>query len=500
MRKKIPVILKKIKERLLSAKRPVVYIIGFCVFTGVQLFLSPIALKLDMSEGQAYTLSASTKKVLKKITKPMTLKLFVSTDLPTRLIPIKSDAVDLLNEYRKEGNNKIQIVSVDPKKDDKISAEATDIGIQELQFSQLEKDKYQVATAYLGLGIYYNDQKMSIPQLTDLSNLEYNLTSVIIKLTQQKTPKIGVIGDDQLAQGQTDAYLTVGTLLYQQYGITPLQLESMTEKGIDSSYNALIVFDNRSKKYTDEETDLLKKYLSNGGKILLFVDGVWVQDSLETVPADHNLNSLLQDWGVTVEKNLVLSTSAELINFGSASQQFMTLYPFWFRTNNFYSKTGPLSNIESVTFPWGSSIAITKKPNITATILVKSPPVSWIQKDPFKLNPQEIPQPAKKETKTYPLIARLQNKKNGELIVIPSSRFVEDRFLTQSGGNVEFVFNIVDNFASGGALSGIRSRSVSFHPLPQIEESQKDIFKYAMMFLLPGLFSLYGVWRLMKRG
>lgn len=500
MKKKITTIFNKIKARLLSAKRPVVYIIGFCIFTGVQLLLSPVSLKLDLSEGHAYTLSSSTKKVLKKITKPMTLKLFVSTDLPTRLIPIKSDVVDLLNEYRKEGNNKIQIVTVDPKKDDKVSGEATDIGIRELQFSQLEKDKYQVATAYLGLGVYYNNQKMSIPQLTDLSNLEYNLTAVIIKLTQQKTPKIGIMGDDQLAQGQTDAYLTVGTLLYQQYGISALQPDSIKEKGIDPSYSAVIVFDNRSKKYTDEEINILKKYVSNGGKMLLFADGIWVKDSLETVPADNNLNLLLRDWGVTVEKNLVLSTSAELINFGNSNQQFMTLYPFWFRTNNFYSKTGPLSNIESLTFPWGSSLTITKKPNITSTILVKSPPVSWIQKDPFKLNPQEIPQPTQKETKTYPLVARLQNKKNGELVVIPSSRFVEDRFLTQSGGNVEFVFNIIDNFASGGILSGIRSRSVSFHPLPQIEDNQKDIFKYGMMFLLPGLFGLYGVWRLLRRG
>jgi len=500
MRKKIASFIINIKNSLSVVKRPVLYIIGFGIFTAVQLLFSPIALKLDLSEGRAYSLSASTKKVLQKINKPLTLKLFISTDLPTKLIPIKSDVVDLLNEYRKENSGKIQIISVDPKKDEKILTEAQDIGIQELQLSQLEKDKYQVAKAYIGLGIYYNDKKMSIPQLTDLSNLEYNLTSVILKLTKETISKIGIIGDDQLAIGQNDAYMTIGALLFQEYNVTPIKIDALSEKEIDPSYNAIVVFDNRIKKYSDEEVSLLKKYVSNGGKMLMFADGVWIQDSLSSVPADHNLTSLLSDWGITLEKNLVLSTSAELINFGNANQQFLTMYPFWLRTNNFHSKTGPLSNIDSLTFPWTSSLSLAKKAGISSTILVESPPLSWIQKDPFKLNPQEIPQPTKKETKSYPLIAQLQNKKNGELVIVPSSRFVEDKFLTQSGGNVEFVFNIIDNFASGGMLSGVRSRSVAFHPLPQIDDNQKDIFKYGMMFLLPGLFGIYGAWKLIKRG
>ncbi|PIY72401.1 hypothetical protein COY87_01205 [Candidatus Roizmanbacteria bacterium CG_4_10_14_0_8_um_filter_33_9] len=500
MRKKISNQIIRIKKMLKKVKRPVLYTIGFCVFTAIQLVFSPIALKIDLSEGHAYSLTPSTKKILQKINKPLTLKLFVTSDLPTRLIPIKSDVIDLLNEYRKEGNNKIQIVSVDPKKDEKIGLEAQDIGIQELQFSQLDKDKYQVATAYLGLGIYYNDKKMSIPQLTDLSNLEYNLSSVILKLTKQEMPKIGIIGDDQLATGQNDPYLTIGSILFNQYNITPLKKDTTAEKEIDPVYNALIVFDNRTTKYSDDEVTSLKKYVSNGGKLLVLADGIWITENLSTETANHNLFSLFSDWGIKLENNLVLSTSAELINFGNAGQSFLSLYPFWFQTNNFYSKAGPLSNIESLTFPWGSSLSLTKKPGITSTILVQSPPLSWVQKEPFKLNPQEIPQPTKKELQSYPLVVQLQNKKNGELIIIPSSRFVEDKFLTQSGGNVEFVFNLIDNLVSGGALSGIRSRSVVFHPLPQIDDNQKDMFKYSMMFILPGLFGIYGIWRLMKRG
>ncbi len=488
------------RNALSTMKRPAIYSLGITTFFILQLLISPIGMKIDLSEGKAYSLSPATKKILKQISKPLTVKLFISSDLPPRLTPVKSDILDLVNEYKREKPTRITISVVDPKKDKKILEEAQKLGIQELQFSQLEKDKYQVATAYLGMGMYSGEKQMSIPQLTDLSNLEYNISSLVTKLTQKTRAKIGIIGDTQLTTGQESAYSAIGSLLFKEYEISPIDLSSISEQKIDTSYQAIILLDNRSSSYSSEQIKLLNDYSVNGGKLIVFADGVWVQNSLTADVASHNLFSLFKNWGVTLEKNLVLSASAELINFGNESQQFINLYYFWFRTNNFPLKTGPLSNIESVTFPWGSSVTVAKKPGITSRILVQSSPQSWVQTSSFQLNPQEIPLPTEKDLKTYPIVVQLTHKKNGELTLIPSSRFVEDRFLSRSSENIELVFNLIDNAVSGGMLSGIRSRSVQFHQLPPIPENQKDIFKYAMMFLLPLLFAIAGSVRLIRRG
>ena len=40
---------------------------------------------------------------------------------------------------------------------------------------------------------------------------------------------------------------------------------------------------------------------------------------------------------------------------------------------------------------------------------------------------------------------------------------------------------------------------VSFYPLPGLPESQKDMFKYINILLLPALFGLWGGVRLFKR-
>jgi len=64
---------------------------------------------------------------------------------------------------------------------------------------------------------------------------------------------------------------------------------------------------------------------------------------------------------------------------------------------------------------------------------------------------------------------------------------------------LDFILNAIDTFSSNGALSGIRSRIVSFYPLPDLSDSQKDIYKYMAILLFPLLWGIYGVIRLMKR-
>jgi ABC-type uncharacterized transport system involved in gliding motility auxiliary subunit len=97
------------------------------------------------------------------------------------------------------------------------------------------------------------------------------------------------------------------------------------------------------------------------------------------------------------------------------------------------------------------------------------------------------------------LIAYAKNQKNkGEIVVIPSTRFVQDGYLGRSG-NLDFMINLVNEFSSGGALSGIRARAIQAYPLPNIAPGQKDLYKWSNILLLPLIFAAYGVLRLRKR-
>ena len=87
----------------------------FLLFVAMFIIFSFFPVRLDFSKGSAYTLSPATKKTIQKNSKNIDISLYVSSDLPTRIIPLRTDVVELLQEYRRGGKN-IKVNIIDPKK------------------------------------------------------------------------------------------------------------------------------------------------------------------------------------------------------------------------------------------------------------------------------------------------------------------------------------------------------------------------------------------------
>lgn len=489
--------------KLQNRDRQLIFVVVIALFLAVNILLSGISLRLDASRGKAYTLSASTNKILHNLDDLVNIKFFASSDLPARLIPVKTDVADMLEEYKKEAGNKIQLKIVDPKKDENALKEAREAGIPELQFSQLEKDKYAVTNSYFGISLAYGGKSDIIQQVTGVDSLEYNLTASIYKLTRKNLPKIGIAGIGQTDNPNDDPIASFRNVLTQQFEIENLDL-APTLKKIDPAFQTLFVFTSEGKKFSPEELKLLREYLNNRGKIIFFADTVSVGSNLVASAADNGLKPLLAEYGLTPETNLILSTSSEMVNFGSGQFNLLLPYPFWLKTNVFNPDSAYFSNISQLTFPWVSSLKIQKKSGLEITELVKTTNKSWEQTNKsaeggFNLNPQTLQPPAGNELKTFVIVAESAKKSGGKIVLIPSGKFIQERYLGSDSGNLEFVLNIVNSLASGGSLAGIRSRAVSFYPLPDLPESQKDIFKYSNILLLPLLFAVWGGVRLLKR-
>jgi len=486
--------------RLEKLGQPLIYLLSIIVFVGINIVFGLIPLKFDFSYGKSYSLSTSTKKIIKNLDDVLNIKFFVSSDIPTRFLPLKNDVLDFLNEYKKEGRGKIIVKVLDPKKDNQALNQVQEAGLPQLQFSELQQNRYQVAAVYFGLVLSYGTKKEMIPQVTNLESLEYNLTSLIYKMTKKELEKVAVLGKKEEFDQQNDDLFSFKKVLRQQFILDFIDVpRDSSSKDIDKTYKTVIVFDDNKKEYDQQEITAIKNYLNQGGKAVFLVDGVWVLDNLQTTEAKHNLFSLLSEFGIELKKDLVLSTSAELVNFGNQLFQFITPYPFWVKTNIFANKEPHFSNINSLLYPWVSSIELKNKNNIKPIALVYSTKKSWLQKNSFVLDPQNIPDPQQSDLKQYIVSVYAKNKNNGELIVISSSRFVLDRYLNRTTDNLEFLLNVINNFAAKGALSGIRQREVAFYPLPDLSENQKDIFRYLNIFLLPSCFAIVGFFRLWRR-
>jgi ABC-type uncharacterized transport system involved in gliding motility auxiliary subunit len=378
----------------------------------------------------------------------------------------------------------------------------------------MDRDEFAVKTGYFGLVIYYGDEKEVVSQVGEIGDLEYNLTSAIYKLTKKEAINVAIMGQAdvdlppdisaQLGQQMPQSKLQIfREELKKQYEVEQLNI-STESSSIDEKYKTVLVFDDGMKSYDGQEIEALKKYIKNKGKAIFFVDGVWTneQQGLTTASASSNLRELVGQYGVNVKENLVLSEAAELVNLGSADGGFPVIrpYPFWIRTNNFAKDSPYFSNVNQAIYAWTSSITLDEEKNGYKTKdLIKTVGRSWEQKDDFVLLPDSIPSPEEDDFKEFILAAQAENNKGSKVIVIPSSRFLLDQFVQRSEGNINFILNVVSDFASGGALSGIRKRVVNFYPLPEMPKMQQDVFKYANILLLPAFFGIFGAMRLMKR-
>ena len=294
--------------KLQGKERKLIFVVIVALFLLANLLISNISLRYDSSSGQAYTLSPATKKILKNLDDIVNINFFASSDLPARLVPLREDVTDILSEYKKSGKGKIQVRITDPKKDEKATSLVNEAGIPELQFSQLEQDKYAITTAYFGISLTYGGKQEVIPQVTDFENLEYNLTSAIYKLVRKDLAKVGIVGQPTTANPAETTLSNLRKILGQQFSLEDLDISSgATTTKIDSSLKTVFVFATNTKEYEDQEIKVLTNYLDNKGKVVFFLDGVWVSDNLTTSAAGHNLFTLVQEFGITVEKNLVLS-------------------------------------------------------------------------------------------------------------------------------------------------------------------------------------------------
>lgn len=489
---------------------PVIIAASIAIFLMSNYLLSQFSLRLDLSQGKAYTLSTASKNTLNKLDKNATITFFVSSDIPAMLQPLKREVLDLLQEYDKS-SGKIQLKVLDPKTDANAKKQADEAGIQPLPFQQLQQNQYQVTNAYFGVLIEYNNQKEALPQVTEVETLEYNITTALYKLSRKELPRIAIMGYEESFMPGGDQVSLLRQVLSRQFTVESITLPPPAgtdaeptptpEKpfAIDQKYNAVLLSVQPGRTFDDAEIAALKTYLNNKGKVIVLMNGVGVEEQLTTTEAPAKLLVLLKEYGLNVQKNLVLSTASELVNLGQQGQSLLFSYPFWILSNQFAKDSSYFSGVGMVSYPWASSVTIEKKKGYQAKELIFSSRESWTQQGSFILDPQQIPQPKQSDIKPFLIAAESKKENGGAVLFIGSSRFIEDRYLSPRSQNLGFVLNVLNDYASAGALSGIRSRALSLFPLPDLPRQMQTVYQYMNIILLPAIFAIYGVVRLYKR-
>jgi len=492
--------MKKIKAFMstLSNKGLVIATLGILIL--LNYIVSFFPLRLDLTQDQRFSLAPVTKDILNNTDDIVTIKLYISTQLPNQVLPIKQELDSVLAEFERVSSGKIQVQTVVPDAPDK-EQEAASLGIPKLQFSGFEREKLQVQQGYFGGVIEYGGKSETIPVFEEGANYEYLLISSIKRLTSNNIPTVAFT----TGHGEVEQIAIANQLLSRDFNVTTQVLVVTEGENIAISDNvSTLVVVGSTQVWQEQEKQILRDFVNSGKSVLLAVEGVEVTENLQAFPVDHNLNDTFSALGLSLNSDLVVSASNEIANFRTATNIFLTPYPFWIRIQPAgVNKDIPaLSQLETAMFPWASSISI-QGPSLNKSkeqpfILMQTVPQSYTMNENFNLDPsQDFSLDI--ETKGKVVAAATQTSTGGKVALVGDSDFISDAGFQREQANAVFFVNLVDWLSSDAALSSIRARGISYRPLTVLSDSMRDTVKYGLIAVVPVLALILGFIRINKR-
>lgn len=502
---------KKVKKSDFSIT--VLLIVG--ILAVLNFFSYQIFFRGDLTQNKIYSISQASKKTVANLDDIVNINAYFSDNLPSQVMLIKQEVQDILAEYEAFSNGKVKVNFIDPNDDEDLQKKLRNIGIPQLTFDVFERDKRQLVNGYMGIAINYGGKTETIPAIkSDTTDLEYQITTSIKKVTSESIATIGYLS----SQGTADLNQKLTAVAKKLQDLYVLKEINLTEEDakIDDDVDTLIIV-GPQEDFNDSQLRAINSFLLRGGALLALVDGTVMGDGLVVSKNSVNFIDYLEKYGLQVHRNLVADVNSGVASFSQGFFSFSTNYPFWPKINNagFAKDFSAVSSLESVVFPWVSSIDILPAAGQAETVkLAKTSDKSWQESENFNVNPQQNLSP-KGEQKSFTVAVSLRgqvpnafstddnkndNINDARIIVVGDSDFAYDNFIGTSPENLTFFLNLVDTLTLDEDLISIRSKASPNRPIKEnLSYGTITAIRYLNVFGITVLVLIYGLGRYFLR-
>lgn len=317
---------------------------------------------------------------------------------------------------------------------------------------------------------------------------EEDLTNALIKATRAQKKAIYFLeghGEGSLDEAGDNGYSTLKTELEKLGYEVKKQTLALGDRFPKDC--ALLVVPGPQKDLVSNEYETLKAYLAGGGRVLFMVD----PETATGLPA------FLAGYGFKLDNDLVVDTVSRLLG-GDYFMPVVTEYEPHAITTKFSYATF---------FPYARSVEVgeTKPEGATVTVLAKTSPNSWAERelnqkevkfDPAKDKQGPIGLAAVETFKTKPAAApaeapRAGEEKEARLAVIGDSDFVKNRYYGLSG-NGNFFLNVANWLTEESDLIAIQPKTQTPRTIA-LTPSQGRLLFLVSVVILPLAVLLLGV-------
>lgn len=425
--------------------------------------------RIDCTEGQIYTVSDATLKILSGLKIPVQVNLYITPkdQMPTEMKTLEQDILDKLNEMRIASNgklnykavhlevkqlvkNRLQIDPDEKKEESKAnkSLEETllDKGVQPFSVQIFKGDQHSTQLIYSAMGIAYKEKKEEIlPQVTsrNLYDLEYQLISTIYRLVRDKKPVVALVApkDEVPAHikqlmmqmgrpvpASQDPYeILEGVLDKEGYEVKRVELSK--KEPLPENYDALAVI--HPKDMNERQKWELSRALASGKNVLLAVQqysmnysvdrGYLSIDRQEQNPATNE--GWLKEYGVSINEDylmdennitLTISDSSNPLAAIMGGQQIKLPNHILINAANMNQQVSITNRISQLPYLWGTALDINedkiKENKLESTILLQSSPRSWKVPSSIPISDDHFKSDYSPSLQRFPLMVMLEGQ------------------------------------------------------------------------------------------
>jgi ABC-type uncharacterized transport system involved in gliding motility auxiliary subunit len=430
-------------------------VVVLAILTAANILANRYNKSYDATSNKRYSLSDQTVKIVKGLKEPATITYF---DQAKNWRQAK-DQLDLYATL----SHKVEVKYVDPDKEPQLARAA---GIR------------NYGTAVVEIGKNKNEAK---------SLTEEGITGAFIRDLKNTTRTVCFVtgsGEHGIDESDREGYSQFKDLLSKEE-YTAKSINLLQKAEVPSDCTALVV-GGPSGNYVQPEVDAIKKYVEDGGRTLFLLDPP-IKIGRSPIADNDALSALLQGWGVTPDKDLILDLNpvgqvlgvgpqvALVTSYGSHAivdemKRSATGFPF---SRSLEIKNGDKTNVQKLFDSSDSSLATEK---------LDSPRVD--PRDPKnKKGPLTMAAAG-----TY---STGKENSQGRFVVIGSSAWLANSFIGFNG-NSDLALNTMNWLSSDEDLISIRPKERDDRRIT-VTRAQFNWIRTTSQFLLPLIVVFAGV-------
>ncbi|MFH0766034.1 MAG: GldG family protein [Calditrichota bacterium] len=504
----------------------VLVVVNLIVFN---LWMSKVFGRLDLTETRIYTLSDITKKVLRDLDEPLTVKAFFTKDLPAPYNNISRYVEDQLAEMKAYGGNNFRYEFLDPGGDEALKKEAEKYRLEPMQVNEMRADKMEFKLVYLGMALIFEDKQEVIPAIQPdaLGSLEYEVVSKIKRITSSETQSIGFVEghEEPILREQLKG---LDRELRKMYDLKPVNFTSRATvpEGID-----VLCLIGPKADLPERDKFAIDQFLMRGGRMFLALNAVETDISqMSAQKSKLRLGPWLANYGIKINEDLVMDRRAPTLPFQTMTrygqQITMVVYPLFPEVITFAKDIIAMQSLRQVRLYFPTTVDTTLAAgmdSVKVSVLLYSSDKSTIQSAPYDINPLQQRGRYTWDQARLPLGMVVQGKfdsywKDKEIpvdtegvkvsdeeiiphsldtriVVIPDANFIQDQFLVPGLDNLTMTLNLVDWLMQDEDLIKIRSREVGSRPIGEVSDAVRRMIKYINLIIPPLIVIIFGLIR-----